>query len=144
MKYHYNWKTFLLNTAQGCGGDFPIPVRDITLYLLLCRSCTSADFHSTNLALEKEIWNLAFAKINRSTKKETKELGALLNIHIQRGSYVKASIFKLHGGFLCIHFYLPSMYCILLLGHSLFLRLVVISIETHIWLFFTAGCATSA
>lgn len=36
-------------------------------------------------------------------------MDALLNIHIQRGSYVKASICKLHGRFLCSHFYLLSV-----------------------------------
>lgn len=108
--YHYNWKTFLLNTAQGWGGDFPIPVRDITLHLLPCRSCTSVDFHSSNLALEKRSMETCFCQNKwERKKKERKELDAVLNIYRQRGSYVKASICKLHGRFLCAHFYLLAV-----------------------------------
>lgn len=42
-------------------------------------------------------------------KKYRKELDALVNIPVQKGSYVKATIFKLHGRFLFIQLYLLSM-----------------------------------
>lgn len=95
-KYHYKWKIFLLYVAQGREGNFPIPVRDFTLYVLLCRSCW-CPLHQPSAR-----------KINTKScfcqnKWEIKELDSLLNIHIQRGSYIKARMFKLLSGLLCTH-----------------------------------------